>query len=547
MWRVCALCALLVSPVPVRSSVCDDGQSNIHLDMPNESVYSCPGAYIPPSSQVYPSIVTKYKEEKTYPACMDVVINHTSPIPNSGVHRPIEAKYGEYIYCPPQRWVHNLQNAGVAFLYHPCVDPQLKEVLSFVARSCVPRHIITPLPSLSRERPIALVTWCSTLEMSRMNMTEIRYWLKENIPHEHQYETAQVGAYQHLLIRPSLISTDRADLCGERDFQMLNRFRSHRGRSVWHLLRKRRRSEVLPTSVIQDTASSHISTRISFSTLAGQHIDKTIRNHSTVSQPAGTSGLSSSTTSVVGFIHDAHTQSIKASIHSQETKYNDKDMSKLPVQKVMPTPVNQSIVLPDNVTQPVGSNVSQDTVKEQPSQHLVKPEDHPDASPQKETTINVAPRLETTEQLHHQLTDPKLSSTAAEKKQSGEQKQECNCQRDAVAELPAKAQTRLSNGQHKFNEGFVSTPRTQEATWAAASLIFLFSLLTFSILYTQIYKKFRRSQSLYWSLGNHSEEKETVSSIIKRRLVQGHSRRKRWFGKKRSPTVLYESLSESSD
>ncbi|XP_077336486.1 tumor protein p53-inducible protein 13 isoform X3 [Lithobates pipiens] len=442
---------------------------------------------------------------------------------------------------------HRAQNAGVAFLYHPCVDPQLKEVLSFVARSCVPRHIITPLPSLSRERPIALVTWCSTLEMSRMNMTEIRYWLKENIPHEHQYETAQVGAYQHLLIRPSLISTDRADLCGERDFQMLNRFRSHRGRSVWHLLRKRRRSEVLPTSVIQDTASSHISTRISFSTLAGQHIDKTIRNHSTVSQPAGTSGLSSSTTSVVGFIHDAHTQSIKASIHSQETKYNDKDMSKLPVQKVMPTPVNQSIVLPDNVTQPVGSNVSQDTVKEQPSQHLVKPEDHPDASPQKETTINVAPRLETTEQLHHQLTDPKLSSTAAEKKQSGEQKQECNCQRDAVAELPAKAQTRLSNGQHKFNEGFVSTPRTQEATWAAASLIFLFSLLTFSILYTQIYKKFRRSQSLYWSLGNHSEEKETVSSIIKRRLVQGHSRRKRWFGKKRSPTVLYESLSESSD
>lgn len=296
---------------------------------------------------------------------------------------------------------------------------------------------------------------------------------------------------------------------------MLNRFRSHRGRLVWHLLRKRRRAEVLPTPVVQDTASSHISASISFSRLASQHIDKTIRKLSTVPQPAGTSGLSSPTESsstTSGFIYNVHTQSIKASVHSRETEDNDKDMSKLLVEKVVPTPVNHSFVLPDvNVTQPVGSNVSQETGKEQPSQHLVTPKDHPDASPQKETTINFAPRPETTQQMHHQLTDPKLSSTAAEKKQLGEQKQECNCPRNAGAELPAKAQSRLSDSQHKSSEGFVSTPRTQEATWAAASLIFLFCLLMFSILYTQIYKKFRRSQSLYWSSGNHSEEKETVS------------------------------------
>ncbi|CAJ0932279.1 unnamed protein product [Ranitomeya imitator] len=41
--------------------------------------------------------------------CTDTAIVFTAAIPNSGAHRPTWAKYGEYIYCPPQQWVHNLQ------------------------------------------------------------------------------------------------------------------------------------------------------------------------------------------------------------------------------------------------------------------------------------------------------------------------------------------------------------------------------------------------------------------------------------------------------
>ncbi|KAM5181731.1 tumor protein p53-inducible protein 13 [Mantella aurantiaca] len=537
MWRLCALCSLLLVPVHVRSSVCDNGQSNIQLDLPDESVYSCHGDYIPPSSEVYPSIATKYKEEETYHACMDVVINHKAPIPNSGAHRPIGAKYGEYTYCPPQRWLHNLQHAGVGFLYHPCVDSQRKEALSFVARRCVPRHIITPLPSLSRERPIALATWCATLEMSHLNITEMRYWLKENVVHESPFETVQDGAYQHLLSRSSAISIDSTYLCHERDFQMLNYFMNLRGR----LLRIRRRAALLSTPVVQDMASSHVSATISSSTLAEQHIEKSTKIHNTVTQPTRTVGLSAtksfSSTSSVGLAQDLDHQGIKGDVHSRETKKNDQ--AELPVQKIMPTPGNQSLITPYvNVTQPVGSNISQETGKEQSSH-----KDQPADSLQKEMSKKVEHRAETTQQSPHQISGLKLSPTSAEMKPLDGQKLDCSC----TGESSAKAQKRLGNSQQKSNEGFVSTPRTQEATWAAASLICLFSLLIFSVLYTQIYKKFRRSQSLYWSSGSYSEEKESVASIIKRRLVQGHSRRKKWFGKKKSPTVLYESLSESSD
>ncbi|XP_072286779.1 tumor protein p53-inducible protein 13 isoform X2 [Pyxicephalus adspersus] len=541
MWRLCAVCALLVAPGHARSVVCDDGRSNIQLDLPAENVYFCAGDFILPSNQMYPSIATKYKEENTYPACMDEAINYTAQIPNSGAHRSILAKYGEYIFCPPQRWVHNLKHGGVAFLYHPCVDPQLKEALSLVARSCVPRHIITPFPSLSRERPIALASWCSTLEMSYINVTEIRNWLKENVPHDQQLETVQDGAYQHLLIRPSLMSSDSTDLCHREDSQ------NHRRRSVWQLLRKRRRAVLVTTAVVLGAASEEKSASDAPSTLTGHHVDKTT---TTVKPPARTNSLSSPTESFTPsasdiLIQDSHTPGIKASVHSRETEEND-NMAKLPVQKIVPTPANQSVVLPDgNMTQSVGSNVSPKTGKEHPLQLAVTTKGHLANLSQKEMSINTTQRPNATQQPQHALTSPKLSHTTAEKMASGGQKQECSCQRDTPAEV-AKAQRRLGNSQ-KSSKGFVATPRTEEATWAAASLIFLFCLLTFSVLYTQIYRKFRKSQSLYWASGSHSEDKETVASIIKRRLVQGHSRRKKWFGRKKNPTVLYESLSESSD
>jgi hypothetical protein len=44
--------------------------------------------------------------------------------PLLGRHRERWAKWGEYEYIPPQRWLHNAEHGGAVFLYHPCISPE---------------------------------------------------------------------------------------------------------------------------------------------------------------------------------------------------------------------------------------------------------------------------------------------------------------------------------------------------------------------------------------------------------------------------------------
>jgi len=83
--------------------------------------------------------------------------------PSSGTHRPDWAKWGEYSYLPPQRWLHNLEHGGVALLYHPCAGKAVKEALYKLAKS-IPddatgrfRFVLTPYPELPSA--VAAVTW----------------------------------------------------------------------------------------------------------------------------------------------------------------------------------------------------------------------------------------------------------------------------------------------------------------------------------------------------------------------------------------------------
>ena len=36
---------------------------------------------------------------------------------------------GKYEYLPPQRWLHNLEHGGIAFLYHPCAEQSVIDSL----------------------------------------------------------------------------------------------------------------------------------------------------------------------------------------------------------------------------------------------------------------------------------------------------------------------------------------------------------------------------------------------------------------------------------
>ena len=83
--------------------------------------------------------------------------------PASGPHRPAWARWGAYDYLPPQRWVHNLEHGGVAFLYDPCAADTLPATLRAFAEAYPEdesgpfRWVLTPYPGLPT--PIAVIAW----------------------------------------------------------------------------------------------------------------------------------------------------------------------------------------------------------------------------------------------------------------------------------------------------------------------------------------------------------------------------------------------------
>lgn len=40
----------------------------------------------------------------------------------SGTHRKLWPVYGEYVFVPPQRWIHSLEHGAIVLLYHPCAN-----------------------------------------------------------------------------------------------------------------------------------------------------------------------------------------------------------------------------------------------------------------------------------------------------------------------------------------------------------------------------------------------------------------------------------------
>ncbi len=86
--------------------------------------------------------------------------------PSSGDHRPSWAKWGEYSYLPPQRWLHNLEHGGIAFLYDPCVPEAQRVALLGIAKAQAGddaglfRWVMTPYPGLPT--PVAVVAWQHT-------------------------------------------------------------------------------------------------------------------------------------------------------------------------------------------------------------------------------------------------------------------------------------------------------------------------------------------------------------------------------------------------
>lgn len=206
----------------IPNSNCDDGEVNLQTDFDPSStehakMYTClEASSYKPNSNLEP-IETIYTVPKFYTPvhkCMNETITYDQKIPTLGYHRPLWPVYGEYKYLPPQRWLHSLEHGAIVMLYDPCALSSQVDKLKNLLKSCLFRHIITP-HKLSKERPLALVAWATSLEMSMYDKTTAVEFIKKYAKAGPEKVSRQ-GQFKKMLIEESKIVSDSDDseICG---------------------------------------------------------------------------------------------------------------------------------------------------------------------------------------------------------------------------------------------------------------------------------------------------------------------------------------------
>ncbi|CAJ0600363.1 unnamed protein product [Cylicocyclus nassatus] len=149
-------------------------------------------------------------KDVVYHKCMSESIEYSESPPLRGDHRPNWARYGEYLYVPEQRWLHNLEHGSIILLYHPCADQNEVEKLRKIVTRCLYRHIITPYNKLSEIRPLALVAWGAMMGMGSVDEKNVIGFIRQHarIAPEDIFKD---GIYDQYLVKPASIVSDEKD------------------------------------------------------------------------------------------------------------------------------------------------------------------------------------------------------------------------------------------------------------------------------------------------------------------------------------------------
>lgn len=203
----------------VADPICDDAKSNLETDFdPDDITFHEEFLCVRPYKPYMPNTKTKahhlsYNIPEGYRfkhICMNETIAYKENIPTYGNHRKLWATWGEYKFVPKQRWVHNLEHGGIVMLYHPCALHSEVEKLRDIVKNCLYRHIITPYSELTPERPLALVAWGQSVEMSAVS-AEIAVSFIEKYALKAPEKLPDQGQYSHLLIKNATIISDYHD------------------------------------------------------------------------------------------------------------------------------------------------------------------------------------------------------------------------------------------------------------------------------------------------------------------------------------------------
>uniref|UniRef100_A0A6P4EIJ5 Uncharacterized protein LOC108043723 n=1 Tax=Drosophila rhopaloa TaxID=1041015 RepID=A0A6P4EIJ5_DRORH len=219
-------------PHKYKPFICDDGKSNLAVDFdPNDIRDSLNYLCISSNRSVYQpnltreAILTEHFLPSAYlpPAkCLSENISYSHLPVTNGPYRPLPAEYGSYSYLPPQRYLRNLAEGAIVMLYHPCAFPSQVKQLQDILGGCLYRHLISPSQALNPERPLALLAWSRSLEMSvvdqRLAVDFIQKHAKQGplAPEELSRVVEKRETYKEgLLTEAHLVTTaDDYELCG---------------------------------------------------------------------------------------------------------------------------------------------------------------------------------------------------------------------------------------------------------------------------------------------------------------------------------------------
>ncbi|CAJ0942064.1 unnamed protein product, partial [Mesorhabditis belari] len=200
-------------------TTCDDGKTGIEIDWdPNDfSVFTCPNRIRFARREVDPVLFEipdfNARTDQVGHKCVNEKIVYKEVPPLRGDHRPNWPRYGEYLYVPPQRWLHNLEHGTIVLLYHPCTDLEELQKLRHLVTGCLWRHIVTPYNRLSEQRPLALVAWGAKLELNLVDERSIAMAVAFIRKHARvaPEDISRDGIYDHYLMVPARIVSDQAD------------------------------------------------------------------------------------------------------------------------------------------------------------------------------------------------------------------------------------------------------------------------------------------------------------------------------------------------
>ncbi|KAK0416057.1 hypothetical protein QR680_012270 [Steinernema hermaphroditum] len=204
-----ASAAAYTGPMMGQQTQCDDGQSNLDVDW-NQMDYTQFTCASDNRWEANSKVQSVYYEIPNFNAktdvvghkCMNEKIFYSDVPPLRGDHRPNWPMYGEYLYVPPQRWLHNLEHGSIILLYHPCVDESELNRLRRLVTGCVYRHIVTPYSKLNYEYPLHLVAWGAKLMMNTVDEQAVVNFIRKHT-HVAPEDISRQGVYNYFLINPA--------------------------------------------------------------------------------------------------------------------------------------------------------------------------------------------------------------------------------------------------------------------------------------------------------------------------------------------------------